>query len=189
MGTEPRPSHSNKCRHRVIKTASTNKDVAARVNRAINRDVEYHARKLEVEMEGKRKSADEAASEEKKTKEPRSEGTGPQVSVPFQENQSHTPSSSSSQAPSNPSNITVKSKFDSKKKEVRIKSEVTSGVVPTGPPQPIQEDPQSRIPATPQVYQMPSGRTFRLRPRGEERKVLDLAKLEGLGTTRFWAWN
>ena len=95
-----RPAHSNKCRHRVIETASTNKDVAARVNKAIDRDVEYHARKLEAEVDGKRKSADEGASEEKKVKEPRSGGTEPPMPVPFQENHSHTPSSSSSQAPS-----------------------------------------------------------------------------------------
>ena len=164
----------------VIKTASTNKDVAARVNKAIDRDVEYHAKKLEAEVEGKRKSADEGASEEKKAKEPRSGGTEPQTPVPFQENQSHTPSSSSSQTPPNSSNIKVKSKFDSKKKEVRIKSEVASGVAPTGPPLPIAEDPQPRIPVTPQVYQMPSGRTVRLRPRGEEEESARPSKTQRL---------
>ena len=49
-GTE-RQVHSNHCRHRVIKTAATNADVAARVTRAIDRDVEYHARKLESNEE------------------------------------------------------------------------------------------------------------------------------------------
>ena len=56
---------------------------AARVNKAIDRDVEYHAKKLEADVEGKRKSADEGASEEKKVKEPRSGGTEPQMPVPF----------------------------------------------------------------------------------------------------------
>ena len=68
-GAASRPAHSNKCRHRVIETASTNKDVAARVNKAINRDVAYHAKKLEAEVESKRKLANEGASEEKKMKE------------------------------------------------------------------------------------------------------------------------
>jgi hypothetical protein len=179
-GTEPRQAHSNKCRHRVIKTASTNKDVAARVTRTIDRDVEYHAKRLETDKEGKRKSADEEALGEKKVKEPRREGTEPEVQVPFQENQSHTPSSSSSQTPSNSSNIKVKNKFDSRKKEVRIKSEGTGGVAPTGPTQPTQEDPQPRTPVAPQVYQMPSGRTFRLRPRGEEEESARPSKTQRL---------
>ena len=140
----------------------------------------YHARKLEAEVESKRKLANEGASEETKTKEQRSEGTEQPMSVPFQENQSHTPGSSSSQAISNSSNIKVKSKFDSKKKEVMIKSEGASGVTPTGPTQPIQEDPQPQTPVTPQVYQMPSGRTFRLRPRGEEEESARPSKTQTL---------
>ena len=103
--TTPRQAHSNKCRHRVIKTASTNRDVAARVTRTVDRDEEYHAKRLETEKEGKRKSGDEEAFEEKKVKEPRREGTEPEVQGPFQENQSHTPSSSSSQTQPNSSNM------------------------------------------------------------------------------------
>ena len=101
-------------------------------------------------------------------KEPRREGTEPEVLGPFQENESHAPDSSSSQAPSSSSSLKVKSKFDGKKKEVRFKGEGTCGYEPTGPAQPPQEVPQSRTPVAPQVYQMPSGRTFRLRPRSEE---------------------
>ena len=55
-------AHSNKCRRRVIETASTNRDVAARVNKAIDRDVAFHAKKLETEMDAKRKATGEEAS-------------------------------------------------------------------------------------------------------------------------------
>ena len=54
--TVPRQAHSNKCRRRVIQTAATNKDVAARATRAINRDVEYHAKRLEAGEASKRLS-------------------------------------------------------------------------------------------------------------------------------------
>ena len=43
-----RVGHDNHCRHRVIKTASTNIKVAARVKVAIDRDVRWHAKKLEA---------------------------------------------------------------------------------------------------------------------------------------------
>ena len=43
-----RVGHDNHCRHRVIETASTNPQVAARVKVAIDRDVRWHAKKLEA---------------------------------------------------------------------------------------------------------------------------------------------
>ena len=46
--------HEAHCRHRVVKTASTNPSVAARVRVAVDRDVKWHAEKLEAE-ETKRK--------------------------------------------------------------------------------------------------------------------------------------
>ena len=39
--------HDNNCKHRVVETASTNPMVAARVKVAIDRDVRWHALKLE----------------------------------------------------------------------------------------------------------------------------------------------
>jgi hypothetical protein len=39
--------HDNNCRHRVVETASTNPKVAVRVKVAIDRDVRWHALKLE----------------------------------------------------------------------------------------------------------------------------------------------
>ena len=82
----------------------------------------------------------------------------------FQENQTHTPSSSS-QKPPNSSNIKVKNKFDKKK----ATDKGTDGVAPVDspPPEPIQNAPPIRVPGAPGSYQMPSGRSFRLRPRTE----------------------
>ena len=86
-GTE-RQAHSNQCRHRVIKTAATNADVAARVTRAIDRDVEYHAKKLEATETNKRGPEVEEASEERKAKEPRNVEAAPASQTPFSENES-----------------------------------------------------------------------------------------------------
>jgi len=112
-----RTGHANHCRHRVIKTAATNADVAARVRHAINRDVEYHAKKLETNEANRRKPELEATSEERKTKQPRKEEEAAGANVPFEENEPHTPGSSS-QAPSGSK---VKTKFETKKREVRIR--------------------------------------------------------------------
>ena len=67
-GTTPRLAHSNKCRHRVISTASTNQDVAARVTKTIDRDMAYHAKRLEAEKEKERKQEGEEAPEGKRAK-------------------------------------------------------------------------------------------------------------------------
>ena len=40
FGDLPRRAHNNKCRRRIMESAVTNKDVAARVDRAVQRDVE-----------------------------------------------------------------------------------------------------------------------------------------------------
>ena len=90
-GTEPRQAHSNKCRHRVIESAATNADVAARVTRAIDRDVKYHAKKLEATETGKRGLEVEEASEERKAKEPRTpkESVVEDAQEPFVENESY----------------------------------------------------------------------------------------------------
>ena len=44
----PRPVHDNNCRHRVIKAAATSADIASRVQKTIDRDVAWHAMKLEA---------------------------------------------------------------------------------------------------------------------------------------------
>ena len=96
----------------------------------------YHAKRLEAEEESKRKQEGEEAPEEKRAKEPRKARAEPEDSGPFVENESHTPDSSSSRAPT----LKVKSKFDGgKKKEVRFKGEGTCGYVPTGPAQSTPE--------------------------------------------------
>ena len=129
--TKPRHAHSNKCRHRVIATAATNKDVAARVNKAINRDVEYHAKKLEADEAKKRRPAEEEASDERKAKEPRGAVGPPEVQAPPQENETYTPSSSSQ----GPSTSKVKTKFESKKRDTKVRSEDSTGrAAPAGVP-------------------------------------------------------
>ena len=91
-----RTSHDNHCRHRVIKSAATNADVVARVKQAIDRDVEYHAKKLETEKEvGKRRPETATSPEERRSKDPRREEGVTAPSTPFEENVSHTPGSSS----------------------------------------------------------------------------------------------
>ena len=119
-------------------------------------------------------------------KEQGSEGIGQPATAPFEENHSSTPGSSSSRPPpvyggvpnQSSSSIKVRTKFDSKKKEVRVQGEVSGGDAPAGPPQPVNEDPQPRIPVAPQVYQMPSGRTVRLRPRGEDEEAARPSKTQ-----------
>ena len=157
-GRYPRQAHSTKCRHRVIKTAATNQDVAARVTRAVDRDVDYHSKRLETEDASKRVHEDEDKPEERKVKEPR-------VEQPFEENQAHTPSSSSQKAPNS---IKVKTKFD-KKKAMDKGTEGTCGDAPVDSPSPelLQDAPLTGVPGAPGLYQMPSGRSFRLRPRTE----------------------
>ena len=108
-GTE-RQAHSNHCRHRVIKTAATNADVAARVTRAIDRDVEYHARKLESNEESRGKPEVEEMPEERKAKAPRREEGASEAQGPFRENEAHTPSSSSQPS----SGSKAKTKFEKK---------------------------------------------------------------------------
>ena len=92
-----RTGHDNHCRHRVIKTAATNADVAARVRQAIDRDVEWHAKKLEANETNKRGPEAEAStsSEERKAKDQRREEGAAEASVPLRENVTHTPGSSS----------------------------------------------------------------------------------------------
>ena len=58
-----RVGHDNHCRHRVVETASTNPDVAVRVKIAIDRDVKWHAKKLE-ESETRRKEPEKKTGEE-----------------------------------------------------------------------------------------------------------------------------
>ena len=71
LGTA-RAARENHCRHRVIKSAATNTDVAARVKQTVDRDVEYHAKRLEAEKEaGKRRSEAETLPEERRAKDPR----------------------------------------------------------------------------------------------------------------------
>ena len=162
-GITPRLAHSKKCRHRVIETASTNQDVAARVTKTVDRDMAYHAKRLEAEKEKERKQEDEEVPEGKRA---RKESPEPEVSGPFVENDSFVQSSSSSSSKPMPK---VKSKFDEgKKREVKIKGEGTGGCMPTDPSQPRPEVTTPRTPAAPQVYQSSSGRTFRLRPRNDE---------------------
>ena len=50
-----RTGHDNHCRHRVIKTAATNPLIAARVKVAVDRDVAWHAKKLEASETSRRK--------------------------------------------------------------------------------------------------------------------------------------
>ena len=67
-------AHENHCRHRVIKSAATDADVAARVKQTVDRDVEYHAKRLEAEKgAGKRRSEAETLPEERRAKDPREE--------------------------------------------------------------------------------------------------------------------
>ena len=101
--------------------------------------MEYHAKKLETNEASRRRPEVEVTSEERKTKEPRREEGAVEASVPFRENESHTPGSSSQ----GPSGSKVKTKFETKKREVRTRVGDASGSVPAGvsprpvdPPQP-----------------------------------------------------
>ena len=87
-------AHNDQCRHRVIRSATTNADVAARVKRAIDRDEEYHAKRLEA-ASTKRGPGGEASPEERPAKEQRKVEAIPEAPEAFEENMSHTPSSSS----------------------------------------------------------------------------------------------
>ena len=104
-----RTGHDNHCRHRVIKTAATNPFIAARVKVAVDRDVAWHAKKLEASETSRRKpeiTRSEvptlASTGKRKAEEQESEENPPEVPVTFEENMSSTPGSSS------------QSKFDTK---------------------------------------------------------------------------
>ena len=99
-----------------------------RVKHAINRGVEYHAKKLETNEASRRRPEVEVTSEERKTKEPRREEGAAGAQVPFRENESHTPGSSS-QAPSGSK---VKTKFETKRREVRTRVGDANGSEPDG---------------------------------------------------------
>ncbi len=144
-----------------------NADVAARVARAIDRDVKYHAKKPETTEETNKRGPEvEEASEERKAKEPRNVEAAPASQTPFRENESHTPTSSS-QAPSSSK---VKTKFETKRKEVKTRVGDATGSA-SGGITPTPEDPHPQNPVVPvasRVYHLPSGGTVRLRPRGPE---------------------
>ena len=57
-----RVGHHDHCRHRVIETASTNPRIAAKVKVAIDRDVRWHALKLEESETRKMEDAQTPAS-------------------------------------------------------------------------------------------------------------------------------
>ena len=70
-------AHDDQCRHRVIKSAATNADVAARLKKAIDRDEEYHAKRLEA-TRGKRGPEEETLPEERPAKDQRKEEVMPE---------------------------------------------------------------------------------------------------------------
>ena len=129
-----RTSHDNHCRHRVIKSAATNADVAARVKQATDRDVEYHAKKLETEKEvGKRRPETAISPEGRRSRDPRREEG---VTEPFEENVSHAPGSSSlGQSGSRVIKTHMKTKSEAKKREAKAGVGGASGPAPSGTPQ------------------------------------------------------
>jgi hypothetical protein len=125
----PRQSHDNRCRHRVIKAAATNADIASRVKTTIDKDVAWHAMKLEASETRQKGQLDEKESVE-----------DPAVPAPFEENMASTQSSSSQgqQVPTRGQQIPkVKTKFAGKMESpahlsMRKKHEERNAVVDAG---------------------------------------------------------
>ena len=104
----------------MIKTAATNPDVATRVRVAIDRDVAWHAVKLEASETSRRRPTEETtdqrpASEKRKVEDQDEVVAVPALLAAFEENMSSTPGSSS-QGPSVPK---VKTKFAGEEQEER----------------------------------------------------------------------
>ena len=128
---KPRVGHDNHCRHRVIETASTNPKVAAKVKVAIDRDVRWHALKLE-ESETRRKeqnidsghSQSTASADQSTTGKREAEGLEDEGRAPDQyggaSSSGGVPEASNSESTTSSTLPKVKSKLDKKKHAVSV---------------------------------------------------------------------
>ena len=152
----------------MIKTAVTNPEIATRVRVAIDRDVAWHAVKLEASETSRRRPQEEVIDQRPASVKRKSGGQDEAVEAPalpaaFEENMSSTPSSSS-QSPSAPK---VRTKFAGKKQEERRVVGAARGSEPLGSETTTATPAMDTGGGRETVLVLPSGGTVRLRPRND----------------------